>query len=60
MKRPIYHSKLFSTIIFKKFFYLKFFFNNYSKNLLFSLKDEVKECARKSTWPLELMRFHAI
>ena len=35
MKRPIYPSKLFSTTIFDKFFYLKYFFNNYSKILLF-------------------------
>ena len=34
MKRPIYPSKLFSTIIFDKLFYLNFF-NNYSENLLF-------------------------
>ena len=33
MKRPIYPSKLFSTIIFDKLFYLNFF-NNYSENLL--------------------------
>ena len=35
MKRAIYLSKLFSTTMFDKFFYLKSFFNNYSKILLF-------------------------
>ena len=34
MKRSIYPSKLFSTTIFDKFFYLNFF-NNYSENDIF-------------------------
>ena len=35
MKRSIYPSKLFSTIMFEKLFYLNFFKNNYCENLLF-------------------------
>ena len=35
MKRAIYLSKLFSTTMFDKLFYVKYFLNNYSENLLF-------------------------
>ena len=35
MKKLIYSSKLYSTIMFDKLFDFKSFFNNYSENLLF-------------------------